>query len=112
MLILAFSDALEEVTDNDLSTYQREHGYADTHSSGSHINQLLVTRKDGRYGMRKQFADDKARTGDTYARNDAQTQCRLYTVVFLRSEVIAHDEAACPSSVPIQSLRRAPAAGS
>ena len=66
------ADALEEVADNDLRTYQREHGYADTHSSGSHVNQLPVTGKDSRYGMRKQFADDKARTGDAHARKDAQ----------------------------------------
>mgnify|MGYP007018452033 CR=1 FL=1 len=87
MLIFALPMLWKKLPYNDLRTYQREHGYADTHSSGSHVNQLPVTGKDSRYGMRKEFADDKARTGDAHARKDAQAQRSLYAVVLLCSEV-------------------------
>lgn len=84
-------DALEEIADDNLCTYQREYGYGNAYASGSNIYQLFITGKDGRYGMGEQFADKEACTGDTYSGNDGQAQGSLHTVVLLRTEVIAYN---------------------
>ena len=88
---LRLADALEEVADDNLRPYQREHQYADAHTTRGDSYQLVVIGKHGGHGMREEFADKEPARSDAHAREDAQLQCSPHAVHLQRTEVVTHD---------------------
>lgn len=66
---LGFADALEEVADDDLRAYQREHHHGEAHTLRRQPDKLLAVGEKGGNRTGKEFADEEAGAGDGNAQN-------------------------------------------
>ena len=88
---LGHTNALEEIAYHNLRSHDGEHHHTDSHAAHGNVDELRIVGKDGDHGMRKQFADNEARSSDTCAGDDAEPQYLLHAVQLLGSEIIAHN---------------------
>ena len=88
---LGFADALEEVADDNLRAYQREHHHGEAHTLRRQTDKILAVGEKGGNRTGKEFADKEAGAGDDNARKYSQTQRVLHPVCFPRPVVVADD---------------------